>query len=315
MLQESQDLIRRAAQQQNFSEHHNISLDAHTDWDAIFSICQAMSLFASSQTLLLIFPENGLSVLIGDQLIKLSALLHNDILLILRGPHLSKADENSAWFKSLSPKTVCVSCQAPEKMQHQRWLAARAKLMKLELDNAANQLLCYCYEGNLLALSQALERLSLLYPDRKLTLPRVEQAVNDAAHFTPFHWLDAILAGQSKRSWHILQQLQQEDVELTILLRILQRELLLLLTIQRRMASLPLRTLFDQHKVWQNRRNLMTQAVQRLSTSQLQQAVQQLVQIELTLKQEYSQSVWPALETLSILLCGKNLPAIFTYGQ
>ncbi|MBF1994466.1 DNA polymerase III subunit delta [Serratia symbiotica] len=315
MLQESQDLIRQAAQQQQFSEHHSISLDAHTDWDAIFSICQAMSLFASRQTLLLMFPENGPTAPIGDQLIKLSALLHNDILLILRGPRLTKAQENSAWFKSLSPKAVCVSCQAPEQMQLPRWVAARAKLMKLELDNAANQLLCYCYEGNLLALSQALEKLSLLHPDGKLTLPRVEQAVNDAAHFTPFHWLDALLAGKSKRTWHILQQLQQEDVELTILLRILQRELLLLLTLQRRMASVPLRTLFDQHKVWQNRRNLMTQAVQRLSASQLQQAVQQLVQIELTLKQDYGQSVWPALETLSMLLCGKTLPASFTYGQ
>ncbi|MCX2958389.1 MAG: DNA polymerase III subunit delta, partial [Serratia symbiotica] len=30
MLQESQDLIRQAAQQQQFSEHHSISLDAHT---------------------------------------------------------------------------------------------------------------------------------------------------------------------------------------------------------------------------------------------------------------------------------------------
>ena len=47
-----------------------------------------------------------------------------------------------------------------------------------------------------------------------------------------------------------------------ILLRTLQRELLLLLTLQRRMASAPLRTLFDQHKVWQNRR---PRALQRLS--------------------------------------------------
>lgn len=180
MLQESQDLIRQAAQQQQFSEHHSISLDAHTDWDAIFSICQAMSLFASRQTLLLMFPENGPTAPIGDQLIKLSALLHNDILLILRGPRLTKAQENSAWFKSLSPKAVCVSCQAPEQMQLPRWVAARAKLMKLELDNAANQLLCYCYEGNLLALSQALERLSLLHltanspyraSSRQLTMP------------------------------------------------------------------------------------------------------------------------------------------------
>ncbi|HGM5289684.1 DNA polymerase III subunit delta [Serratia ureilytica] len=312
LLQESQDLLRQAAQQQQFSEHYSISLDAHTDWDAIFGICQAMSLFASRQTLLLIFPENGPTAPIGEQLTKLATLLHEDILLILRGPRLTKAQENSAWFKALSPHGALVSCQTPEQAQLPRWVAARAKAMKLELDDAANQLLCYCYEGNLLALSQALERLSLLHPDGKLTLPRVEQAVNDAAHFTPFHWLDALLAGKSKRVWHILQQLQQEDVEPVILLRTLQRELLLLLTLQRRMASAPLRTLFDQHKVWQNRRPLVTQALQRLSGAQLQQAVQLLTQIELTLKQDYGQSVWPELETLSMLLCGKPLATSFT---
>ena len=274
LLQESQDLLRQAAQQQQFSEHYSISLDAHTDWDAIFSICQAMSLFASRQTLLLIFPENGPTAPIGEQLTKLATLLHEDILLILRGPRLTKAQENSAWFKALSPHGALVSCQTPEQAQLPRWVAARAKAMKLELD--------------------------------------VEQAVNDAAHFTPFHWLDALLAGKSKRAWHILQQLQQEDVEPVILLRTLQRELLLLLTLQRRMTSAPLRTLFDQHKVWQNRRSLVTQALQRLSGAQLQQAVQLLTQIELTLKQDYGQSVWPELETLSMLLCGKPLATSFT---
>ncbi len=60
-----------------------------------------------------------------------------------------------------------------------------------------------CYEGNLLALAPALDRLALLWPDGKLTLPRVEQAVNDAAHFTPFHWVDALLMAKSKRALHI----------------------------------------------------------------------------------------------------------------
>lgn len=315
LLQESQDLIRQAAQQQQFSEHYSISLDAHTDWDAIFSICQAMSLFASRQTLLLIFPENGLTAPMGEQLLKLAALLHNDILLMLRGPRLTKAQENSAWFKALSANGVYVTCQTPEHAQLPRWVANRAKTMQLALDDAANQLLCYCYEGNLLALSQALERLSLLHPDGKLTLPRVEQAVNDAAHFSPYHWLDALLAGKSKRAWHILQQLRQEDVEPVILLRTLQRELLMLLTLQRRMASAPLRTLFDQHKVWQNRRSLITQALQRLSAAQLQQAVHLLTQLEITLKQDYGQSVWPQLESLSMLLCGKPLVTSLPYAH
>lgn len=311
LLQESQDHIRAIAQQHEFSEHYSFNVDLHTDWDAIFSICQAMSLFATRQTLLLILPDNGPPAPMGEQLAKLATLLHPDILLIMRAVKLTKAQENSVWFKALSPQGVFVTCQTPEQAQLPRWVSQRASNMKLTLDDQANQLLCYCYEGNLLALAQALERLSLLYPDGKLTLPRVEQAVNDAAHFTPYHWLDALMAGKSKRAWHILQQLQQEDSEPVILLRTLQRELLLLLTLKRQMDHQPLRALFDQHKVWQNRRTLITQALQRLTLPQLQQAIHLLTRMEITLKQDYGQSIWPELESLSMLVCGKPLPTGF----
>ncbi|AOR64534.1 DNA polymerase III subunit delta [Pectobacterium wasabiae] len=311
LLQESLDNIKRVAQQHEFSEHFSFILDLHTEWDAIFSTCQALSLFASRQSLLLILPENGPNAAMNENLAKLSGLLHPDILLILRGHKLTKAQENSAWFKALSQDSVYINCLTPEQAQLPRWVAQRAKAMKLTLDEQATQLICYCYEGNLLALSQALERLALLYPDGKLTLPRVENAVNDAAHFTPFHWLDALLAGKAKRAWHILQQLKQEDCEPVILLRTLQRELLQLLALKRRMSDTPLRTLFDQQKVWQNRRDLLSQALQRLSLQQLQQAVRLLTQVEITLKQDYGQSVWSELESLAMLLCGKALPEAF----
>ncbi|QRN35385.1 DNA polymerase III subunit delta [Pectobacterium brasiliense] len=311
LLQESLDSIKRVAQQHEFSEHFSFILDLHTDWDAIFSTCQALSLFASRQSLLLVLPENGPNAAMGENLVKLSGLLHPDILLILRGHKLTKAQENSAWFKALAQDSVYINCLTPEQAHLPRWVAQRAKSMKLTLDDQATQLICYCYEGNLLALSQALERLALLYPDGKLTLPRVESAVNDAAHFTPFHWLDALLAGKGKRAWHILQQLKQEDCEPVILLRTLQRELLQLLALKRRMSGTPLRTLFDQQKVWQNRRDLLTQALQRLSIQQLQQAVRLLTQVEITLKQDYGQSVWSELESLAMLLCGKALPEAF----
>ncbi|WP_116186567.1 MULTISPECIES: DNA polymerase III subunit delta [Pectobacterium] len=311
LLQESLDSIKRVAQQHEFSEHFSFILDLHTDWDAIFSTCQALSLFASRQSLLLVLPENGPNAAMGENLVKLSGLLHPDILLILRGHKLTKAQENSAWFKALAQDSIYINCLTPEQTQLPRWVAQRAKSMKLTLDEQATQLICYCYEGNLLALSQALERLALLYPDGKLTLPRVESAVNDAAHFTPFHWLDALLAGKGKRAWHILQQLKQEDCEPVILLRTLQRELLQLLTLKRRMSGTPLRTLFDQQKVWQNRRDLLTQALHRLSLQQLQQAVRLLTQVEITLKQDYGQSVWSELESLAMLLCGKALPEAF----
>ncbi|KGT90365.1 DNA polymerase III subunit delta [Erwinia typographi] len=311
LLQESQDAVRAAAQQQGFTEHFSVVIDAHTDWDALFSTCQALSLFASRQTLTLTLAENGPNAAISGQLVTLSTLLHADILLILRAAKLTKAQENSAWFKALSASGVVVPCQTPEQPQLPRWVVSRAKNLKLSIDDAAIQLLCYCYEGNLLALSQALERLSLLWPDGKLTLPRVEQAVNDAAHFTPFHWVDALLAGKSKRAQHILRQMEAEDGEPVILLRTVQRELVTLLTLQRQMASTPLRTLFDQHRVWQNRRPLYSEALQRLSAGRLAQAIHLLARIELTLKQDYGQSVWTELETLSLLLCQTSFPENF----
>lgn len=312
LIQESADAIRATASAQGFEEHFSVTIDAQTDWDAIFVSCQSLSLFTQRQTLTLQLPENGPNAAIAEQLVKLSTLLHSDILLVLRLAKLTKAQENSAWFKALSTQAVMVPCQTPEQAQLPRWVASRAKAMKLSVDDAAIQLLCYCYEGNLLALSQALERLSLLWPDGKLTLPRVEAAVNDAAHFTPFHWVDALLAGKSKRALHILHQLEKEDSEAVILLRTLQRDLLTLLHLQRNQAKQALRTLMDQQRIWQNRRALFTEALQRLDAQRLQRAVHLLAELELSMKQDYGQNLWPQLETLTLLLCHRDFPLSFT---
>jgi len=313
LLQESQDAIRQAAQLQGFEEHHTAQIDTSTDWQMLFSLCQELSLFARRQTLLLLLPENGPNAAINSQLETLVSLLHSDILLLVRGNKLTKAQENAAWLAQIAERCVQVSCQTPEQNQLPRWVAQRAKQMNLTLDDAASQLLCYCYEGNLLALSQALERLSLIWPDGKLTLPRVEQAVSDAAHFSPFHWIDALLAGKSKRALHILRQLRLEASEPVILLRTLQRELLQMVQLKRQMTTVPLRTLFDKQRVWQNRRPILTEALNRLTLPQLYQGVRLLARIELTLKQDYGQSVWDELEEISLLICNKALPEVFIH--
>lgn len=314
LLQESQDSIRYWAQKQKFHEHFNVTLEAGTDWDAIFNLCQARSLFASRQTLLLVLPDGEIQIAMGEKLLQLTSLLHEDLLLILRGSKPPRALENTDWFRALIPQAVLLNCVTPEQGQLPRWVTKRAKSMKLVLEDAACQLLCYYYEGNLLALAQALERLSLIYPDGTLTLPRVNVAVNDAAHFTPFHWVDAVLAGKSKRAAHVLRQLRLEAAEPVILLRSIQREVLQLLTLKRQMDVVPIRTLFDRYKVWQNRRLLLTKALGRLSLAQLRDMITIMTRIELALKQDYSYPVWFDLNALALLLCGKTLPAAMIDG-
>ena len=91
LLQESQDAIREAAAAQGFTEHHTFSIDNSTDWQAIFALSQAMSLFASRQTLLLILPENGPNAAINEQLATLVGLLHDDLQAINRAIHERRA--------------------------------------------------------------------------------------------------------------------------------------------------------------------------------------------------------------------------------
>lgn len=82
-----------------------------------FSHFAAMSLFASRQTLVLQLPENGPNAAMNEQLATLSELLHDDLLLIVRGNKLTKAQENAARYTALADRSVQVSCQTPEQAQ------------------------------------------------------------------------------------------------------------------------------------------------------------------------------------------------------
>jgi DNA polymerase-3 subunit delta len=157
LLQESQDAFAKPLPPGLYRTPHR-TIDNSTDWHALFT-CQAMSLFASRQTLLLILPENGPNAAINEQLATLVSLLHDDLLLIVRGNKLTKAQENAAGYRAGAARGSGQLSDAGI-AQLPRWLAARAKQHQLQLDDAASQLLCYCYEGNLLALAQALERLA-----------------------------------------------------------------------------------------------------------------------------------------------------------
>ncbi len=300
---------------QGFTEHHTFTtLDASTDWDAIFSICQALSLFASRQTLLLQLPENGPNAAMNEQLAKLVALLHDDLLLIVRGNKLTKAQENAALVNST--EQPCRADQLPDAGVRISPAGLPPGQSRTNWSWTTPPISCSAIAMKAICWHWRRRWSDWLCCGRMANspLPRVEQAVNDAAHFTPFHWVDALLAGKSKRALHILSQLRLEACEPVILLRTVQRELLLLVTLKRQSAHTPLRALFDKHRVWQNRRGVTGEALNRLSADQLRQAVHLLSRIELVVKQDFGQSVWAELESLSLLLCHKALADVFIDG-
>ncbi|WED22493.1 DNA polymerase III subunit delta [Vibrio sp. JC009] len=303
LITESRDLIYKAARSAGFEERHYFSVDSSINWNDVYDCTQALSLFSSRQIIELEIPESGVNVTISKELVSLSESLHSDIILIVTGSKLTRQQENAKWFKTLNQRGTWVSCLTPDTQRLPGFINTRCRQLGLQPDQEALQMLAQWHEGNLLALVQSLEKLALLYPDGVLTLVRVEEALSRHNHFTPFHWMDALLAGKPKRAMRILRQLQTEGTEPVILLRTLQREFSQLMQLKKESQTQPLGRLFDQYRIWQNKRPLYQAALTRLSADNLKAMYKQLAQAEILAKTQYEDSCWPQLTQLSVEFC------------
>lgn len=189
----------------------------------MYDCCQALSLFSSRQLIEIEIPESGVNAQTAKELSALVGQLHQDILLLVIGPKLTKAQENAAWFKTLAQQACWVNCLTPELSRLPQFVQQRCFALGLKPDAEAVQMLAQWHEGNLFALAQSLEKLALLYPDGLLTLVRLEESLSRHNHFTPYHWMDALLEGKANRAQRILRQLMLEESEPIILIRTAQK--------------------------------------------------------------------------------------------
>lgn len=309
LVGESKDKIVQAVSQQGFDDKNEFAINNETAWEKLFDQAQSYGLFASRQILILNFPDT-ITAAQQKNVAELLALSNPDLLFILHFPKLTKPMEKQTWFTQIETQTVLINCQTPDVSKLPVWLQHRAKAMQLQLAPEAAKLLCYSYEGNLLALKQALQLLQLQFSDGKISLKKAEAVIEQSAQFTPFQWIDALFDGKIGRSTRILHHLKNEEVQPVVLLRVIQKELLLLLEITRSpqpvqgfqpLYSGNLRAEFDRLKVWQNRRPFYQNAVNRLTYAKLYRLIQTLAQLEKQVKQEFSDEIWLELERFGLL--------------
>ncbi len=303
LLQESRNAIITAAKSAGFNEKHHFTVNAQIDWSEVYDCCQALSLFSSRQIIELEIAESGVNAAMSKELCQLAQQLHSDVLLLVVGGVLTKQQENAKWFKTLNQKGLWVSCLAPDIQRLPQFVQQRCRQLNLKPDSEALQMLAQWHEGNLLALAQSLEKLALLYPDGNLNLMRVEEALSRHNHFTPFQWMDALLAGKPNRAQRILRQLEMEGVEPAILLRTVQRELNLIAIMNDELTTSPIAKVIDKHRIWQSKRPLYNSALNRLTSSQIRRLLKMLTAVEISYKTQYETSVWPLIAQISLEFC------------
>lgn len=306
LVQECCDQVRKAALDAGFVDRLTFHADHQLDWTSVADEFSAMSLFAERRRIEIHLPNGKL----GDGRTVLEQVLQDppdDIILLLISTRLDAAETRRKWYKELQNKGVHVPVWPIDADKFLGWLQQRASNRGLSLTRGALNILAERLEGNLLAASQELDRLSLLSSTDTIDEETVEQAVQDSSRFNGFELVTELLAGRAAHASKMIGVLQQEGENPLGLLAVLARDLNLILELrgavsqgQNAGAFLKKRGVFQPQRA-----RVLEQASRRLNRPQVHRALEACSQIDRAAKGFDNLTPWHYLRDLSVLLASK----------
>lgn len=315
LVDEAKREIISVAKQEQFNEKKEFTINKDDIWNEIFDEVTTLSLFSQRKIIILNFGDKPNASQL-KQLTKVCENLHSDVLLILWMPKFNKLSEKENWFSFLQEKLIVVNCYPLEGEKLFSWINWKAKQFSLELETNVVKLLNYNYEGNLMAIKQILEILALNNHKGKISSEVVMQIIHQAYLFTPFQLIDSLLSGNIVRTFRVLNHLEEQGVEAVLLMRLLQKELFILLELtesnfyitepKQNLQTGDLTKKFNELKIWQTRRLLYQNVLNHFTYNKLYQLIIDLAQIEIKLKQEFANNIWQELQKFCVKFIRKN---------
>jgi len=306
LVQECCDQIRAAAKEAGFHDRLTFHADQQLDWNSVADEFSAMSLFSDQRRIEIRLPTGKL----GDGRAVLERVLQQppeDIIVLLISARLDAAETRRKWYKELQSKGVHVPVWPVDADKFQGWLQQRASNQGLSLTRGALAMLAERLEGNLLAASQELNRLSLFSNGTTIDEETIEQAVQDSSRFNGFELVTELLSGRAPHAGKIIGVLQQEGENPLGLLAVLNRDLNLLLELKTgdNKAESP-SAFFKKRGVFQPQRaRALEQAARRLNPMQLHEAIKLCSKIDRAAKGYDELSPWHYLRDMSALLAAR----------
>jgi len=228
LVQEARDAIVSKARAEGCDERLRFEVDARFDWDTLESQGASLSLFASRRVIDLRIP-NGKPGRPGSK--ALTALAERvrgggetDVWIVSL-PKLDRQLQKSAWFKKLSGAGVAVNFPEIPLSRLPQWVAERASRAGVRLERDAAELIAGRVEGNLLAASQEIEKLSLMDLEGPVDAARVAQGLANQSRVDTFALSDAILDADRERGLYLLSRLRGEGTEPLLVLWVIARDL------------------------------------------------------------------------------------------
>ena len=307
LVEQSLSMIKGIARENGFKERFRFDIDGNFSWDSIISLISSPSLFAEKRIIECRLTTGKIGVKGSKALTEILETLPDDILLIISSGKLEMAQQKSKWFKTLDKKGIVIQNWEVQSNQLVGWITRNMSQLGLDSNIEVANAIAYCTEGNLLASMQEIQKLKIAYPDGKINLREYLNQIDQQSQYSVFGMIDSALQGDTDKVNKVFNSLVDDSTPPVILVSSLYREIKNLVNM-----SIELKTnqttesILNNHRVWQKRKPLISNALKKHSYQKLQKLLLRLGRIDRSLKGMDNLDVYDELQNVVIALSGKN---------
>jgi DNA polymerase-3 subunit delta len=311
LVNEAADAIRATARSQGFIERELHVVERGFDWQSLLADSRAMSLFAQRKIIEIRMANAAPGEQGADAIVELAEQPARDTLALIITGKLDGRTQGSRWVSAVEKRGVLVQVWPIDLPRLPAWIRERLGRHKLQADAAAAALLAERVEGNLLAAHQEIEKLALLLPPGPITAETVIDAVADSARFDVLQLGEAAMRGQTARALRILEGLRGEDVEPTLVLWAVNKDLQWIARARSliRRGQSP-ESAMNALYVWRPRQTAMAQALGRINGHTLRNLILDAERVDRAIKGVVKADPWLELERLVARLAGVKVAAV-----
>ena len=307
LVEQSLSMIKGIARENGFNERFRFDIDGNFSWDSIISLISSPSLFAEKRIIECRFTTGKIGVKGSKALTEILETLPDDILLIISSGKLEMAQQKSKWFKTLDKKGIIIQHWEVQSNQLVGWITRNMSQLGLDSNIEVANAIAYCTEGNLLASMQEIQKLKIAYPDGKINLREYLNQIDQQSQYSVFGMIDSALQGDTDKVNKVFNSLIDDSPHPVILVSSLYREIKNLVNMSIELkTNQTIESILNNHRVWQKRKPLISNALKKHSYQKLQKLLLRLGRIDRSLKGMDNLDVYDELQNIAIALSGKN---------
>ena len=308
-MMESADILRDFARRKGYTNRVVLTVETGFSWDSLGQYADNFSLFAGKCFLDIRLGNKSPA---KDGIKALLSYCDNpseNTTVLLTTQKLDGAKQKTKWFKALEQAGLIIQVFPLNISELPAWIGKRMHQQGLETTPDVINIIAERSEGHLLACSQEIEKLHLLYGSGRVTAEQVLDSVSNNARYDLFNWVDTVLLGDVRRSVRQLKSMRSEGIEAILILWALNREIRNLCHITYALEHKQTRAqVFKTYRIWSTRQNMVSSALQRYPYSKVwQRFLGKTVEIDRMVKGVGIGNAWDELQLLSVRVAGKRL--------